>query len=82
MDYTPIDCGFHDRLESLAVRRAVVRVEVDEGDSVSVLDARIADVYAEDGVEYLRLVSVDEQDRTLRLDQLVSVDGVGRPGAA
>lgn len=82
MGYVPIDCSFHDRLESLAVRRLVVPVAVREAGTTRAFEARIADVFSRDGAEFARLVTEDGSEVEVRLDQLVSVAGVTRPGEA
>lgn len=72
-DYTPIDCALHDRLESIATLRAVVRIEyIDDDGGVRGADDRIADVFARDGAEYLRTGSGLE----IRLDHLETVNGI------
>ena len=54
-DYTPIACALHDRLESLATLRPVVRIEyVDDNGDVRAAEDRIIDVFARAGAEYLR----------------------------
>jgi Rho-binding antiterminator len=72
-EYTPIDCALHDRLESIATLRNVVRIEyVSDSGDVRALDDRIADVFARDGGEYVRTASGLE----IRLDRLETVDGI------
>lgn len=80
-DYTPIDCGFHDRLEAHAVRRTVVSVVfADEQDRPITIEAHIDDVFARDGADWVLLRPADgTSTRTVRLDRLVSVDGVSVP---
>ena len=70
--YVPINCEFHDVLESLATTRrpAQIKFRGVDGD-VEQRDATIIDVYARDGIEYLA-ISTGE---ILRLDQLLEVDG-------
>lgn len=74
-DYEPIDCSDHDKLEALATlrQRARIAYTTENGGTEQVEDL-IADVYARDGVEYLRTAGGQE----LRLDALVSVDGMRR----
>lgn len=72
-DYKPISCEFHDVLESLATRHKNAEVEyLNTEGKLRKINAVIQDVYARGGVEFLALSSGD----TLRLDQLVSVNGV------
>jgi Rho-binding antiterminator len=74
-DYEPIDCADHDRLESLATLRQIARISYrnDAGEMREVEDL-IEDLYARDGVEYLRTAGGEE----LRLDWLESVDAKRR----
>jgi Rho-binding antiterminator len=74
-DYEPIDCADHDRLESLATLRQIARISYrnDAGETREVEDL-IEDLYARDGVEYLRTAGGEE----VRLDWLESVDAKRR----
>lgn len=72
--YVPINCEFHDVLETVAVQRRAVPMVIMEDGSEHALRARIVDITAHDGVETMRL----EDGRTVRLDAIVSVDGVRR----
>ncbi|MEO0556591.1 MAG: hypothetical protein AAF170_00265 [Bacteroidota bacterium] len=76
-DYTPIACGFHDRLEHWAVRRQLVEVIWADGDAERTETTVIADVFARDGADWVRLATGD----VLRADALVSVDGLPLPTA-
>ena len=72
--YTPIDCGLHDELQLLVMRGREVEVSVrTEGPDAPprTVCARLTDVFARDGVEYLRLATGED----VRLDDLVAVDG-------
>lgn len=73
--YLPINCEFHDVLEAAATRgRAVAITFVDGAGHAASVQARITDVFARNGAEYLRL-----DDATLiRLDAIERVDGVLR----
>lgn len=72
-DYVPIDCGVHDRLESLAVRQTPVAV-VWRGDTGGArrATARITDMFARDAADWVTLSTGE----TVRADRLVTVDGV------
>lgn len=71
--YRSVACGFYDRLEALAVRgQRVVFVYTTEAGAVEQRTARLADLYSRDGAEYARL----DDETVIRLDWLVSVDGV------
>lgn len=69
--YRPIDCSLHDELESLAVRRLAGRIRYrDEAGHEQEVHDRIADIFASEGAEYLRLSSGE----TIRLDRLLQVE--------
>lgn len=76
-DYAPIACGFYDRLEAWAVRGRPVEVVWQDDGAERRAEARIADVAARDGADWVVL----ETGETIRADRLVSVGGVARPGA-
>ena len=70
--YYPINCDYHDVLETLATlgRPAEVKFLDVEG-TLQVRRTPIIDVYARSGAEFLVLATGD----TLRLDRIVAVDG-------
>ena len=72
-DYRPISCDFHDVLEIRAMKKEHCAVEFigDDGKKRLVV-AAITDVFAKDGEEFLTL----DSNETVRLDRIVSVDGV------
>lgn len=73
--YVPIDCEFHDVLEATATgRRAATVRHLDEDGQTRITHARIFDLYAKDGVEYLQL----EDGHVIRLDRIVSIDDAQR----
>lgn len=73
--YVPINCEFHDVLEATAMRgRAAVIRYLDEQESLRIVETRIRDLYARNAMEYMRL----DDGSAIRLDQVVSVDGVER----
>lgn len=70
--YSPIACEFHDRLEDLATVRRPAQIHYRDADGTPrQRTATITDVYSRGGAEYLTL----RTGETLRLDQLVEVDG-------
>ena len=77
--YVPINCEFHDVLEATAVRRRPATFSLHEpsGPPTSV-HARIVDLYAHDGMEYMRL----DDDSIVRLDRILSVDGTAQASFA
>ncbi|MEM9987527.1 MAG: Rho-binding antiterminator [Bacteroidota bacterium] len=78
--YTPIDCNYYDLLEIAAMRHKVVAVEYlpHEEPTPKVIEARIEDLWARNGEEFMRLST----GQVIRLDQLISMDGHPRPDAA
>lgn len=70
--YTPISCQAHDRLLALATlgRECEIEIGTEEGHAER-LRGVIEDVYTRDAAEYLRF----RGGRTIRLDQLRSIDG-------
>ncbi len=78
--YLPIDCGFYDILEAQAVLgRPCAVVYLDDAGEAHPLDTRILDVYARGSEEFVILEAYPGQ-APLRLDRLVRVAGVDRPG--
>lgn len=72
-DYTPIACSLHDELQLRAMRRRTSAIEWrDAAGDTRLVHAIIADVFARDGVEYLKTADGAE----IRLDHLVRVDEV------
>ncbi len=70
--YHPISCEFHDLLEAYATTRKLVQIRFRDGEGTEQLrSAVITDVFARAGAEYLSM----NKGETLRLDQLLEVDG-------
>lgn len=70
--YTPIACAFHDCLEHWAVRGDRVEVVWRDAAVEHRRTDRVADVFARDGADWVRLGDGTE----VRADRLVSVGGV------
>jgi len=68
--YTPIDCSYHDYLLEMATFKKVVPIIYLENNDKKEITSRIIDVYTKKGAEFL----VTENDLTIRLDQLISVN--------
>ena len=69
--YSPINCEFHDVLETRATTRALTSVVFrNEAGEVERRNAVISDVFARNGEEFLVLDSGD----TVRLDRLLQID--------
>jgi Rho-binding antiterminator len=71
--YSPVACGFHDRLEAMATlgRSCAVRYREPDGEEREVV-ARIEDIYAAGGEEFVRLSGGE----VVRLDRLIEVEPV------
>jgi Rho-binding antiterminator len=76
-DYSPIACGFHDRLEHHAIRRTPVEVVWREGDAEHRATTTVDDVFARDRADWVQL----GVGTTVRADALVSLDGIALPPA-
>jgi len=71
--YRPINCEFHDVLEATATgQRRVTIVYVDAAGEECTARARITDLRAKEGAEYMHL----DDGSVVRLDAIASVDGV------
>lgn len=70
--YSPIDCEFHDRLEAAATLRRIAELQFrDEHGRPRTVHARIRNVFARAGAEYLEL----DTGECIRLDRLLAIDG-------
>lgn len=73
--YVPIDCEFHDRLESACVLRQNVRLRIRTESGESVVEGRILDVYVEGAEEFLRFEGIGP----VRLDRVALDDSSPDP---
>ncbi len=79
--YQPIDCGFHDVLEAQAVRGTATPVDYrDASGAACTVHARVRDVFARGDEEFI-VLEVEGETLQLRLDRLIAVAGIVRPGA-
>ncbi|RYY67417.1 MAG: hypothetical protein EOO13_14605 [Chitinophagaceae bacterium] len=69
--YVPINCDFYDELEALATIGKRVNVIYQEGGSQVETAGVVRDLYAHDGIEYMKL----DTGVIFRLDKLVQIDG-------
>jgi Rho-binding antiterminator len=70
--YQPVNCEFHDVIEACATLRKQVAILVENTDGTHrAIQAIISDVFARDGVEYLKT----HCEELIRLDELLAVDG-------
>ena len=77
-DYQPIDCDYYDEIESWSIAKAVCDIEyTDAVGQAAFVTSRIADVFARDGAEFLRI----DTGELIRLDRLLSINGKQLPKA-
>ncbi len=72
--YVPVDCGFYDRVEAAITRRQPVALVLDGDRDVT---ARLLDVRAQEGADWAEVEGIG----LVRLDAILELDGVRRPGA-
>ena len=70
-NYKPVSCDFYDELEALATLKKNCDIIFMNNGGKSQIQAKIADLYTREKVEYLKTDSGLE----IRLDNLVQVDG-------
>ena len=72
-NYQPINCGFYDNFEAVILQRSTVRLEYRDAGGTNIrLLTQLDDLKTDRTEEYVLLAS----GAWLRLDQIVSVDGV------
>ena len=70
--YQPVNCEFHDVIEACATLREPVTILAKNADGTHrAIDEVISDVFARDGVEYLKT----HCEELICLDELLAVDG-------
>ena len=70
--YIPINCSYYDELEAIATLRNIVAIAYQLPDGTSqTVSTRIVDLFARDKEEFMVL----ENETTIRLDAILSVDG-------
>lgn len=75
--YQPIDCNYYDRLEAWATMGATCVIAfLDGAGGAQEVTARIRNLYTLNKAEFLQL----DNGLVIRLDQLVSVNGIPLPG--
>lgn len=70
--YQPINCSLYDLLELLSIRKQTCQIKFLANDSKNDISGIITDLYSKNKQEFLVL----DQKITIRLDQLVEVNGV------
>jgi Rho-binding antiterminator len=76
LEYKPIDCNFYDLLEACCTLRKQVKIIYLSEDQTHTVYDIIQDLYTKEHIEYMVLAS----GLTLRIDQLLEVDGKLVPG--
>jgi len=71
IQYQSIGCSYYDQLEAYATQRTHCTI-VYRDETETTAEGVIVDVYAKEGAEFLKL----DSDIVIRLDHLVSVNGV------
>lgn len=70
--YEPVSCDYHDQLEAAAVTKKNVELEFEAQGVTQRQRGRIADVYADDGAEFVKLEADGGASVRIRLDQITS----------
>lgn len=66
MDYQPIACAQHERLEFAVLRRIPLHLKLQDGRELTGL---VLDVFTQDGAEWLKFRDGSDVEETLRLDR-------------
>ena len=74
MNYKPINCSFHDLLLDRASRKVDSEIVYTVEEKKNSYQGKIIDVYSSKGEEFLK----GENEFVIRLDQIVSLDGILR----
>ena len=69
MDYQPIACVQHERLEFAVLRRIPLHLKLQDGRELTGL---ALDVFTQDGAEWLKFREVSNVEETLRLDWIAA----------
>ncbi|MEW5799702.1 MAG: hypothetical protein AB1728_11930 [Bacteroidota bacterium] len=70
--YQSISCSYYDQLEAYATQRTRCSIVHKMDGNEQIIDGFIADLFAKDGAEYLKL----DNGTVIRLDHIVSVNGI------
>ena len=73
MDYQPISCMQHERLEFAVLRRIPLKLRLMNGNS---LNGLALDVYTRGGAEWLKFRDATGIEQVIRLDQIKSFSEV------
>ena len=73
--YTPISCSFYDYLEEAATLGRLSAFEYMEDNRLKKIESKIQALVIKDKIEYLVL----ENGQSIRLDYLLSINGISLP---
>ena len=73
--YTPISCSFYDYLEEAATLGRLSAIEYMEDNQVEKVESKILTLVIKDKIEYMVL----ENGQSIRLDYLLSINGISLP---
>lgn len=75
--YQPINCSLYDHLEAAITKNEMVELIISSKEGIEQkMHIRCKDLYAKNGEEFLVL----ENESTLRLDQILSLNGINFKG--
>lgn len=84
--YIPIDCGFYDNLEAFATTQKSVEINYLDIDYDKIINQKIKvkDFETKNGEEFMIFetvgdVKVDKEKIKIRLDRLITIDGIEVP---
>ena len=72
MDYQPISCMQHERLELAVLRRSSLKLRLKDG---RVLRGQALDVYTQAGAEWLKF-HISAMEKIVRLDHIETIEVV------
>ncbi len=75
LPYVPINCSFYDYLEEVATLGRLSAIEYMEDNRSEKLESKIQTLVSRDKIEYMVL----ENGQSIRLDYLLSINGISLP---
>lgn len=78
--YSPISCGYYDRLEAFATLKTEVSLAYTQPESENLISikGRVIDLFSREQAEYL-LFQSGETRHEVRLDRVYEIDGITNP---
>lgn len=74
-DYTPIDCGLHDRYELAVMQRRTVALRWRDAAGATFAESVLpVDLFTRAGEEFMRVRRADGSETTIRLDFITACD--------